>query len=237
LSIELSNQETTARALLIRVARNAVPNTAFPRLIGYKDFWGRVSDRTWSRSCVKEIIGLITKVSAYEIQHSRPMLNELVVNVSGEKRGIPGEPLNRITKYLRDEFEVEPPPYESHIEAQRACWAYWGKEEAQSNGVVEGELEDRTITFRKRNAKIILQRKKLDKYTCQACFFRLKLGTLYIIDCHHLYPFRSDSAARVTSLDDLVCLCPTCHRIAHVRWPQPLSIEEILSARSKVEQR
>ena len=92
MSIDLRNQDKKTRELLIRVARNAVPDTAFPRLIGYKHLWERVSDRTWSRSCVKDIIASITRVSAFEIQHGRPMLNELVVNVSGEKRGIPGEP-------------------------------------------------------------------------------------------------------------------------------------------------
>jgi predicted HNH restriction endonuclease len=33
--------------------------------------------------------------------------------------------------------------------------------------------------------------------------------------------------ATVTSVDDLVCLCPTCHRIAHTRRDRPLSLDEV----------
>jgi DEAD/DEAH box helicase domain-containing protein len=57
--------------------------------------------------------------------------------------------------------------------------------------------------------KLVLQR---DKYTCQAC------GTLereQPFHVHHKVPFRSfSSAAQANQMDNLVTLCPACHRQA-----------------------
>jgi hypothetical protein len=94
--------------------------------------------------------------------------------------------------------------------------------------VQEGYLQDQKKQFRARNGKIIVDRKKHDDYTCQSCNFRLKVRGVYIIDCHHRYPL--SAGARVTILDDLVCLCPACHRIAH-STKFPLSVNEIQAVR------
>jgi hypothetical protein len=93
--------------------------------------------------------------------------------------------------------------------------------------VEEGYEQDRTVRFWTRNATIIEERKAYDEYQCQSCNFRLEVFGRFVVDCHHKYPQRG---VRVTGLDDLVCLCPTCHRIAHTRIP-PLSVEEIQAVR------
>jgi hypothetical protein len=92
----------------------------------------------------------------------------------------------------------------------------------------EGYRQDRTATFRQRNGVIIRARKAFDDYTCQACGFRLEVDGNFVIDCHHKNPLGLLDNVTVTTQEDLVCLCPTCHRIAHTKR-HPLSIEEIRS--------
>jgi hypothetical protein len=97
--------------------------------------------------------------------------------------------------------------------------------------VEEGYNQDRLASFRKRNAQKIMERKEQDNYTCQACNFRLNVNGIFIIDCHHKNPL--STGARITKIDDLICLCPSCHRIAHSRKP-PLSLDEVRAARQAI---
>ena len=99
--------------------------------------------------------------------------------------------------------------------------------------VEEGERQDKKTKFRARNKWIIEQRKGRDNYTCQVCNFCLTINGIRIIDCHHQEPLSTGDDARITKEDDLVCLCPTCHRIAHTRNP-PLTVMEIQDARHAV---
>jgi len=74
--------------------------------------------------------------------------------------------------------------------------------------------------------------KIIDDYTCQACSFRLEVSEgKFIIEVHHLNPLGELANASLTSIDDLVCLCPTCHRIAHTRPRSPLPLAEIRALR------
>lgn len=66
----------------------------------------------------------------------------------------------------------------------------------------------------------------MDNYRYQVCKFRLEVDGTFIIDCHHKKPIGLLDAVTVTKLDDLVCLCPTCHRIAHTQR-YPLDLDEI----------
>lgn len=75
-----------------------------------------------------------------------------------------------------------------------------------------------------RNSKMMNRRKLNDNYTCQACGFRLKVGSIYVIECHHKNPV--SLGERKTCLDDLISLCPICHRIAHIN-KDPLDIVQI----------
>lgn len=93
-----------------------------------------------------------------------------------------------------------------------------------SSEAMEGYNIDKLFTSKKRNQCIVSQRKNLDDNTCQACNLKLVINGKAVIDCHHLSPL--SSGVRDTEIDDLVCLCPTCHRIAHLR-NIPFSVEEI----------
>ncbi|MEZ8230695.1 HNH endonuclease [Vibrio splendidus] len=95
-----------------------------------------------------------------------------------------------------------------------------------SDSAQEGYLQDRTLLSRKRDQSLVKQRKVLDNYECQVCGFALTIEGKSIIECHHIFPL--SFGERETKIEDLVCLCPTCHRIAHLR-NKPLSLEEIKS--------
>lgn len=95
---------------------------------------------------------------------------------------------------------------------------------------IEGYEIDKIITSRKRYTKISEERKIRDNNTCQACGFHLKINNNYVIDCHHLHPL--SLGERTTLINDLVCLCPTCHRIAHLKQ-EPYTINQIKSLLNK----
>ena len=93
---------------------------------------------------------------------------------------------------------------------------------------LEGIAKEATYIKKSRNPRLVEERKKIDNYTCQACGYFQSTGTnRYVIDVHHKKPIGNLEEAAVTSIDDVVCLCPNCHRIAHSRKETPLSIEEI----------
>lgn len=89
----------------------------------------------------------------------------------------------------------------------------------------EGYRIDKKWASLSRNKKIIEQCKIRDKHTCQACGFILKVGKKFVIECHHKTPLHIKGEGIVT-LKDLVCLCPTCHRVAHTR-EKPFTPKEI----------
>jgi len=106
-----------------------------------------------------------------------------------------------------------------------------GLNSLDSESAQEGYLQDRTLLSRKRDQKLVKQRKKMDNYQCQSCDFLLIIEGKSIIECHHLFPL--NFGERDTKIEDLVCLCPTCHRIAHLR-KNPLNLEEIKSYVNKL---
>lgn len=97
--------------------------------------------------------------------------------------------------------------------------------EIDSQRALEGYQSDKLYLLTKRNHLITEARKKKDKYTCQACRFRMRVGHRYIIECHHTKPL-AGGEVRVTNVNDLISLCPTCHRVAHTQAP-PFSLLEI----------
>lgn len=93
---------------------------------------------------------------------------------------------------------------------------------------MEGIMREHRYLMRSRDAKLVEARRVKDDHTCQVCGFRLEVKTgKFIIEVHHLKPLGSFAEATVTRIEDLVCLCPTCHRIAHSRPKHPLSVTEI----------
>ena len=85
----------------------------------------------------------------------------------------------------------------------------------KNSGVDFGEIDKKLISG-SRNQSLAKQCKVRDKFACQACGFKLKLNGKYIVECHHKHPIGTGEV-RETTLDDLISLCPTCHRIAHTR--------------------
>lgn len=95
---------------------------------------------------------------------------------------------------------------------------------------LEGQLRESIFLSRKRNRVLVEEVKKRDRHICQACGFKLKANELYVIECHHKNPLNSE---RQTKLEDLVSLCPTCHRIAHKR-KIPFTVSEIKKLRQNL---
>lgn len=91
---------------------------------------------------------------------------------------------------------------------------------------IEGYQLDRIILARGRNANLAAMRKVRDNFTCQACNFKLQFDDKFIVEVHHLQPLSATGEIE-TSIEQLISLCPTCHRIAHLRSP-PYSVGEIL---------
>ncbi|MGY5797050.1 HNH endonuclease [Rheinheimera faecalis] len=90
---------------------------------------------------------------------------------------------------------------------------------------IEGYLVDFQYFKLKRNKQLADECKKRDSFTCQACGFKLSVNGKYAIECHHKFPL-SESGKTTTKLSDLISLCPTCHRLTHLRQPA-LSIIEL----------
>jgi predicted HNH restriction endonuclease len=92
-------------------------------------------------------------------------------------------------------------------------------------GVIEGKLKEQKCNNAERNKKIVAERRRLDKCTCQVCGFCLRVNGQFIIEVHHLIPL-ANHEEKITSIDHLICLCPTCHTMAHKKNP-PYTPEEI----------
>ena len=220
----LDPKQQRLRRILIETATGNL-KTDRVRLVTYKELWGRISRKDWGQVRVREIVPRVFDISLFEIANGRPPLMELVVR---KDTGLSGGSWNG-AKRLLEERSGHTLPYLSHHEAQEACWRYWGRESDSNNtdrGAEEGYQQDRSATFRKRNARLIKERKQQDDYTCQSCGFRLEANGAFIIDCHHKYPLSHGHGVRITGTSDLMCLCPTCHRIAHTR-KHPLEADEI----------
>lgn len=96
---------------------------------------------------------------------------------------------------------------------------------ADAENAIEGYARERKYLAHHRNGAIVSQCKERDNYMCKACGFSLRVNGRSIVECHHLVPL-ANGGERVTSVNDLVCLCPTCHRVAHTSNP-PLPIEDV----------
>jgi 5-methylcytosine-specific restriction enzyme A len=81
----------------------------------------------------------------------------------------------------------------------------------------------------KRDAKALNRAKNGGVIICEACGFSDALEAMF--DAHHLQPLAAGN--RESRADDLVVLCPTCHRWAHWKTEDklsPVAISEIAKA-------
>lgn len=93
---------------------------------------------------------------------------------------------------------------------------------------LEGIIREARYLRKSRDPRLVESRKILDDFTCQACGYRKQVGEeKFIIDVHHVNPIGDMAGPVITSIDDLICLCPNCHRIAHTGQALPLPIEEL----------
>lgn len=232
----LTAEEKKVRKLLVRVAKGQAVSRRSGR-ISYKEVWEYFRPNTpWGCAHVAIVVDWITRISALEIQNNRPPLNELVTPTN---KLVPSDPWDTSESGIRHHLKKLSGinvPYKSHEEAQEACWRYWinrieiGSTTSEifntDTEAEEGYRQDKQASFIKRNRKIIEAAKNRDNFTCQACGFFLVVERRPMIDCHHKVPLGDLIEVRVTRISDLVCLCPTCHRIAHTR-PYPLSVRNI----------
>lgn len=95
------------------------------------------------------------------------------------------------------------------------------------NGV-EGIVKEEIYLRKSRDHKLVEERKKIDNCTCQTCGYRKKIApNKFIIDVHHLNPVGQMKDISITNINDLICLCPNCHRIAHTNKNKPYTVQEI----------
>ena len=90
--------------------------------------------------------------------------------------------------------------------------------------VFEGQVIYKLHKYRERDARIIKQKKEhaLDltgKLECEACKFDFEKGYgkkgRGFIECHHKHPLSEIKVEQKTTLDDLILICPNCHKIVH----------------------
>lgn len=77
---------------------------------------------------------------------------------------------------------------------------------------LEGELIEKKVLAYKRNRSNIRKCKERDQFRCLSCSFSYDEQ---VVECHHLKPLHMVKESLV-GLDDLITLCPTCHRLAHI---------------------
>jgi 5-methylcytosine-specific restriction endonuclease McrA len=89
----------------------------------------------------------------------------------------------------------------------------------------EGELLRSSIRFRRRN-KALIKAKWAEcgsRARCEACSFRTRdrygPSVKEMLQVHHRNPLAENQGVIVTTLDDLVFLCPNCHRALHSSTP------------------
>ncbi len=101
--------------------------------------------------------------------------------------------------------------------------------EIDSPEAIEGYARDSKSNYYSRDPSLPKKCKERDGYKCRACDAKICVDGKYIIEAHHINPL--PNGIRKTTLDDLVSLCPNCHRIAHLR-EHPYSFDEIRKLRN-----
>lgn len=76
----------------------------------------------------------------------------------------------------------------------------------------EGKKTKKEHEVRERNQLAVKQCKQRDNFVCQSCGFNFNN---MLVEAHHLTPQSNYDGEYEISKNDLITLCPTCHRIAH----------------------
>lgn len=91
----------------------------------------------------------------------------------------------------------------------------------------EGNLASATVRFRRRNRALVEAKRAMhlqrNEMRCEVCGFSFRSFFSHIeresLEVHHKNPLAEQKAVIVTSIDDLVLLCPNCHRACHSFQP------------------
>lgn len=105
---------------------------------------------------------------------------------------------------------------------------------------IEGEAIDRQVTVYKRDARLRDECLKEKGHVCRICGFdpatKYGKGFENIIEVHHVNPVACGT--RETTLDDLIPVCPNCHRALHSKGNgdvyTPNEIEQLIKGNTKV---
>ena len=104
------------------------------------------------------------------------------------------------------------------------------------NGAMEGQTAERRAKLIRRAAKLandfVKARLSSDMLFCEDCSFDPTLredlkgfNPRSCLDVHHKYPLAE--GLRLTTFADLALLCPTCHRIEHLRMKRDLTSSSV----------
>jgi len=84
---------------------------------------------------------------------------------------------------------------------------------------MEGRVTQVTVRQFERSASIVRQKKaSANSLACEICgidFSKTYENGEGFIECHHIHPIALSKGERSTTLDDLILICPNCHRMAH----------------------
>lgn len=98
-------------------------------------------------------------------------------------------------------------------------------------GELEGGILQSLVMRRERNPRNRLLCIRIHGENCVACNFNPTTvygPTASIIEVHHLVPLSSLAAPRAYDpAQDLIPLCPNCHRFVHTRKPTPWSLDDV----------
>jgi 5-methylcytosine-specific restriction protein A len=96
---------------------------------------------------------------------------------------------------------------------------------------MEGGIKISTIQRRERNPRNRLLAIKIHGTKCKVCEQDHSKGFGFegsLVEVHHCQPLSvNDTARSYNPREDLVPLCPTCHRAAHKRRPLPYTVDEL----------
>jgi len=103
---------------------------------------------------------------------------------------------------------------------------------------IEGQLFEEQRQSRRRNPSLRPAALEHYGYKCAVCnrsFDPLGEFSSRPLDVHHFVPLQHTPNARATTIDDVVIVCATCHRLIHAKDP-PLTVAEAQSLLSLLDQ-
>lgn len=89
--------------------------------------------------------------------------------------------------------------------------------------VIEGFSQEVNLNIKTRSRTYIDAVKERDENTCQVCGYQKEINGRSVIHVHHKIPLKDITE---TSLENLICLCPNCHYMAHFQQP-PYTIQKL----------